>query len=149
MPRHRAGKSNLLDAICFVCGVAARQLRGDKLKDLIWHVVGREGGAEGKAGKTASVTLVYVPHEGEMDGFDAGDEVAFTRTISASGASGYRINGAALDWDGYRARLEEINIVTRARNFLVFQGDVESLAAKDARSLLAHFETLCGSALLK
>lgn len=128
--------------------MAARQLRGDKLKDLIWHVVGRDG-ASGAHGKSAAVTLVYVPEAGEMEGFDAGEEVRFTRTISGSGASGYRINGSEHTWEQYQARLQEINIVTRARNFLVFQGDVESLAAKDAKSLLAHFEVFCGSALLK
>lgn len=151
MPRTRAsaGKSNLLDAICFVCGVTARQLRGDKLKDLIWQVVGREGGTAGGAGKSASVTLVYVPDDGEMEGHEGGSEVAFTRTISASGASGYRIGGASMDFEAYSRTLESINIVTRARNFLVFQGDVENLAAKDAKSLLAHFEVFCGSAQLK
>ena len=67
-----AGKSNLLDAICFVCGVAAKQLRGEKLKDLVWQVVGRAGGAAAGGAKTASVTLVYVPEEGEMDGVAGG-----------------------------------------------------------------------------
>lgn len=36
-----------------------------------------------------------------------------------------------------------------ARPLVAAQGDVEQLASKDAKALLAHFETLCGSGLLK
>ena len=146
-----SGKSNLMDAACFVFGVAARHLRSDKLKDLVWHVVGKADAAVARAPppKSASVALVYVPDEHEMRGVQAGTEVTFSRTITSAGASVYRIDGVEKTWDAYSAALEEINIVTKARNFLVFQGDVESLANKDEKALLQHLEVFCGSADLK
>lgn len=121
-PPRPAGKSNLLDAICFVCGVTARQLRGEKLRDLVWRVVGRDGAVAGAQGATASVTLVYVTDDGEMDGVPGGTEVRFSRSITVAGTSVYRLDaGPEVSWDVYRGRLEEINVVTRAKNFLVFQ----------------------------
>ena len=71
------------------------------------------------------------------------------RSATASGASTYRINGGELSWEAYSTALEDLNVLTRARNFLVFQGDVESLAGKDERALLAHLELVCGSGELK
>ena len=42
--------------------------------------------------------------------------------------------------------LERINIFTEARNFLVFQGDVESVASKSTKEMLQYFEVFSGSA---
>ena len=141
-----------MDAVCFVFGIAARHLRSDKLKDLVWHVVGKGEGKAGRASlapKSASVTVVYVPDEGEVRGVAAGKELAFSRSVTSAGASVYRINGVEKTWEAYSAALEEINIVAKARNFLVFQGDVESLANKDEKALMQHLEVFCGSADLK
>jgi hypothetical protein len=55
-----------MDAICFVFGVSAKHLRGEKLKDLIWHVVGGDSAVKQPAPKTASVSVVYAPDEDEV-----------------------------------------------------------------------------------
>lgn len=110
-----------MDAICFVFGVSAKHLRGDKLKDLVWRVAGKAGGAAARAAKSASVTVVYVTDEGEVAGRPRGAEVRFSRVVTPAGASQYRIDGKEQSWDAYSAALEAINIVTKARNFLVFQ----------------------------
>ena len=142
------GKSNLIDAICFAMGLHAKQLRGEQMKDLVWHTLGKDGEIT-SAAKSATVKVVYVVDDGEMDGVDGDQEVVFSRTISSTGATQYKIDGKEYSWDAYSKVLEEINIVTKARNFLVFQGDVEGLASKTSRDLLAHFEAFCGSGDLK
>lgn len=105
-----AGKSNLMDAISFVLGVRTGQLRGAQLKDLIYAYDDRE---KEQKGRRAFVRLVYL--------LANGSELHFTRTITSSGGSEYRIDGKVVNWDEYNARLRSLGILVKARNFLVFQ----------------------------
>jgi structural maintenance of chromosome 1 len=50
-----------------------------------------------------------------------GDELHFMRTIAASGVGSYRINDQEVTWEAYDKRLKDIGVLTKARNFLVFQ----------------------------
>jgi structural maintenance of chromosome 1 len=52
-------------------------------------------------------------------------------------------------WQDYNSRLEEENILTRAKNFLVFQGDVEAIASQSPRDLTKFIENISGSIELK
>ncbi|XP_048136276.1 structural maintenance of chromosomes protein 1 [Rhodamnia argentea] len=133
-----AGKSNLMDAISFVLGVRTGQLRGAQLKDLIYAFDDRE---KEQKGRRAFVRLVY-----QMGN---GSELHFTRTITSSGGSEYRIDGKVVTWDEYKARLKSLGILVNARNFLVFQGDVESIASKNPKELTALLEQISGSEELK
>jgi hypothetical protein len=63
--------------------------------------------------RTAFVRLIYET--------DEGDEVFFSRHITAAGASEYRIDGRVVSADGYNERLKVFGILVKARNFLVFQ----------------------------
>ncbi|KAJ6736246.1 STRUCTURAL MAINTENANCE OF CHROMOSOMES SMC FAMILY MEMBER [Salix viminalis] len=133
-----AGKSNLMDAISFVLGVRTGHLRGAQLKDLIYAYDDRE---KEQKGRRAFVRLVYLLPDGS--------ELQFTRAITSSGGSEYRIDGKVVNWDEYSARLKELGILVKARNFLVFQGDVESIASKNPKELTALFEQISGSEDLK
>ncbi|EHA8592278.1 putative Structural maintenance of chromosomes protein 1 [Cocos nucifera] len=133
-----AGKSNLMDAISFVLGVRSVQLRGAQLKDLIYAFDDRE---KEQKGRKAFVRLVY--HMGN------GSEIQFTRTITGAGGSEYRIDGRIVMWDEYNAKLKSLGILVKARNFLVFQGDVESIASKNPKELTALLEQISGSDELK
>lgn len=48
-------------------------------------------------------------------------------------------------WDAYEKRLRDIGVLVKARNFLVFQGDVESIASKSPKELTQLFEQISGS----
>ncbi|KAB1200942.1 Structural maintenance of chromosomes protein 1 [Morella rubra] len=133
-----AGKSNLMDAISFVLGVRTGQLRGAQLKDLIYAYDDKE---KEQKGRRAFVRLVY--HLGN------GSELHFTRTITSSGSSEYRLDGATVSWDVYNGKLRDLGILVKARNFLVFQGDVESIASKNPKELTALLEQISGSDELK
>ncbi|EMS68398.1 Structural maintenance of chromosomes protein 1A [Triticum urartu] len=130
-----AGKSNLMDAISFVLGVRSAHLRGAQLKDLIYALDDRDKEAKGRR---ASVRLVY-----NLPG--TGGELHFTRTITGAGGSEYRIDGRLVTWDDYNAKLRSLVILVKARNFLVFQGDVESIASKNPKELTALLEQIAGS----
>ncbi|KAK0583382.1 hypothetical protein LWI29_036339 [Acer saccharum] len=129
-----AGKSNLMDAISFVLGVRTGQLRGTQLKDLIYAFDDRE---KEQKGRRAFVRLVYL--------MGNGSELQFTRTINSSGGSEYRIDGKVVNWDEYNEKLKSLGILVKARNFLVFQGDVESIASKNPKELTALLEQISGS----
>eukprot|EP00262_Sarcandra_glabra_P007411 TRINITY_DN20200_c0_g1_i1.p1 TRINITY_DN20200_c0_g1~~TRINITY_DN20200_c0_g1_i1.p1 ORF type:complete len:1219 (-),score=304.96 TRINITY_DN20200_c0_g1_i1:265-3921(-) len=133
-----AGKSNLMDAISFVLGVRSVQLRGAQLKDLIYAMDDKE---KEQKGRRAFVRLVY-----QMGN---GSELQFTRTITGSGGSEYRLDGKIVSWDEYNSKLKSLGILVKARNFLVFQGDVESIASKNPKELTALLEQISGSDDLK
>ncbi|KAM1764998.1 hypothetical protein ACFX11_004182 [Malus domestica] len=133
-----AGKSNLMDAISFVLGVRTGHLRGAQLKDLIYAFDDKE---KDQKGRRAFVRLVYQ--------LDNGSELQFTRAITGGAGSEYRIDGASVTWEEYNAKLRSLGILVKARNFLVFQGDVESIASKNPKELTALLEQISGSDELK
>ncbi|KAI9209027.1 RecF/RecN/SMC [Polychytrium aggregatum] len=145
-----AGKSNLMDAISFVLGIKSQQLRSQQLRELIYTRGPEEHeDDEGRSGddedsdevenvrpKTASVTAVYRQ--------DDGTEVTFSRSISSSGSQ-YRINNRVVSVDVYLKTLELENILVKARNFLVFQGDIEAIASQSSKDLTRLIEQISGS----
>src|SRR5512140_1448931 len=146
-----------MDAISFVLGIKSSQLRSSQLRDLVYrgramktskiqddgtaapatngHVNGFQNGDEDESSqrasrgdpKTAWVMAVYED--------DAGDEQKWKRSITSSGSSEYRINDRVVSAQQYNEALEAENILIKARNFLVFQGDVEAIAAQSPQDL--------------
>ncbi|CAK4115963.1 unnamed protein product [Aphanomyces euteiches] len=145
-----AGKSNLMDAISFVLGVQSRQLRSNQLKDLI-HRSGSAINAKGGA----FVSLVYELDQDEKSRLTSKlrdpsvKHVVFTRSISEKGVGSYRINNQENTYEEYESTLKELGILVKARNFLVFQGDVESIASKSPEQLTRLFEVISSSDELK
>ncbi|KAK9456973.1 RecF/RecN/SMC protein [Dipodascopsis uninucleata] len=137
-----AGKSNMMDAISFVLGIKSSHLRSSQLKDLVYRgrIMKSNQGAASKAEQdptTASVTAVYVK--------DDGSELHLKRSIGTQGNSEYRLNGKVVSAHEYSRALEDENILIRARNFLVFQGDVEAIAAQSPKDLTKLIEQISGS----
>ncbi|XP_048863361.1 structural maintenance of chromosomes protein 1B isoform X4 [Brienomyrus brachyistius] len=126
-----SGKSNVMDALGFVMGERAAALRVRQARELICGAhVGRP------VAGTASVSMVYCE--------DNGEEIVFKRTV-AGDASEYRINGRLVTFTEYASALEKIGVLIKARNCLVFQGTVESIAMKNAKEMTRVFERISGS----
>ncbi|KAI9988427.1 hypothetical protein PInf_021839 [Phytophthora infestans] len=146
-----SGKSNLMDAISFVLGVHSRQLRSNQLRDLV-HKAPTDTAT---TGRSAFVTLVYelsadeTPPSKSLAAQNQQKEVKFTRLISEKGAGSYRIDGQDVSSEGYQNQLKEIGILVKSRNFLVFQGEVESIASKSPTELTKLFEQISMSDELK
>ncbi|KAL9613513.1 MAG: hypothetical protein Q9167_001955 [Letrouitia subvulpina] len=158
-----------MDAISFVLGIKSSHLRSTHLRDLVYRgrvlrtaTINGDGSAtakitngsvNGDAGsddeatqrstqerndpKSAWVTAVYED--------DAGDEQFWKRTITNQGVSEYRINDRTVTAQQYNEALEAENILIKARNFLVFQGDVEAIASQSPRDLTRLIEQISGS----
>ncbi len=65
--------------------------------------------------------------------------------ISTTGASEYKLNGKVVTYTNYNAALISHNILVKAKNFLVFQGDVEAVASQSPRELAKLIEQISGS----
>lgn len=158
-----------MDAISFVLGIKSSHLRSTHLRELVYrgrvmrhsmvngdgaateggengHMNGPTGGdieeSEERSGtqnepKSAWVMAVY-----EDDG---GDEQQWKRTITNQGVSEYRINNRVVTAVQYNDALETENILIKARNFLVFQGDVEAIASQSPKDLTRLIEQISGS----
>ncbi|DBA97424.1 TPA: hypothetical protein ACH3X1_015143 [Trebouxia sp. C0004] len=136
-----SGKSNLMDAISFVLGVKTAQLRGS-LKELLYS--NSAGNSAEDIPRKGLVKLVYESADGR--------ETHFSRIIAPSSSSAdtafqsqYKLNSKSVSWDGYNNQLKKYNILVKARNFLVFQGDIESYAAMSPKDLTDRFEHISGS----
>eukprot|EP00429_Kryptoperidinium_foliaceum_P067731 CAMPEP_0176050074 /NCGR_PEP_ID=MMETSP0120_2-20121206/24886_1 /TAXON_ID=160619 /ORGANISM="Kryptoperidinium foliaceum, Strain CCMP 1326" /LENGTH=1306 /DNA_ID=CAMNT_0017383505 /DNA_START=96 /DNA_END=4016 /DNA_ORIENTATION=+ len=132
-----SGKSNCMDALSFVLGVQSRDLRSSQMKDLIFRPPNKR-----HAKLTASAALFY---EDET----TGETTKFQRLINSRGQGEYRINDSSVTYKEYEEHLGKIGVLVKARNFLVFQGDVESLARKSPAEFVELLEQISLSAELK
>jgi len=66
-------------------------------------------------------------------------------SITTAGASEYRINNKVMSAATYNERLHSFNILVKAKNFLVFQGDVEAVASQGAKELSKLIDQISGS----
>lgn len=170
LQNHPTKSANSMDAISFVLGIRSSQLRSTHLKDLVYrgrvlktskinddgsaaapvtngHANGDADGSDEETQssqkparndpKSAWVMAVYED--------DAGDEQKWKRTITSQGASEYRINDRIVTHVQYNDALEAENILIKARNFLVFQGDVEQIASQSPKDLTKLIELVSGS----
>ncbi|KAL7424073.1 Structural maintenance of chromosomes protein 1 [Cryptotrichosporon argae] len=153
-----SGKSNLMDAISFVLGVKSAQLRSTQLRDLVYR--GRKA-AEGMVEMGMDVDVPETQPTQEQESMDARTasvmavyedadekEWKFRRSISMTGTSAYYLNQRVVTWNNYNAQLEKFNILVKAKNFLVFQGDVEGVASQDSKALSRLVDRISGSAEL-
>ena len=126
-----------MDAISFVLGVKSSALRSANLKDLI-----HRNGAQ--TYESCYVQLLF-----EVPSDDAVEQWTFRRSVSSTGQSEYRFNGRTTTFAEYARQLEKLNILVKARNFLVFQGDVEAIAAQSSKDLAKLIEQISGSEELR
>ena len=134
------------------------------MKDLIF----RPPGAERDETLSAKASLVYVEptkEEGDTDEEEEGESpkrqsrlskklpqgktTIFSRIVTTKGTGEYQINGKSVTFKQYEKKLASIGILLKARNFLVFQGDVESMARKNPKELVEMFENISGSSDLR
>ena len=128
-----------MDALSFVLGVQSRDLRSSQMKDLIF----RPPGTASRRSKLKASAALY------FESADGSTTTKFQRVISSSGVGEYRINGESVTYKQYEDNLAEIGVLVKARNFLVFQGDVESLARKSPSEFIELLEQISQSAEFK
>ncbi|VDB88229.1 unnamed protein product [Peniophora sp. CBMAI 1063] len=144
-----AGKSNLMDAISFVLGVKSAQLRSAQLRDLVYRGRRLANEDEGTGTSLASGAEDVDAHSAWVEAMyeDANKkQYVFRRTIYTDGGkSEYQINRKTVSLNEYTNALRAHNILVKAKNFLVFQGDVEAVASQSPKDLTRLIEQIAGS----
>uniref|UniRef100_A0A8C9MI29 Structural maintenance of chromosomes 1B n=1 Tax=Serinus canaria TaxID=9135 RepID=A0A8C9MI29_SERCA len=126
-----SGKSNIMDAVSFVMCEKTSNLRVKSVRELI------HGAHVGKpVSSTASVKIVYCEEDGE--------EKTFSRVIRGS-CSEFLFNDKSVSRSAYISELEKVGILVKARNCLIFQGTVESIAMKKPKERTQLFEQISNS----
>ena len=96
----------------------------------------------------ASVSLVFVFTRTDENGNRTEEDKRFQRLIIGN-TSEYRVDGRQLSATEYTEELENLGIIPKAKNFLIFQGQVESIAMKTPKEFTAMFEEISRSGDLR
>ena len=83
------GKSNIIDAVRWVMGETSKQIRGDKMEDVIFN-----GSADRKPVGQASIELIFDNSEGKAHGqYAKYNEISVRRDAARDSQSKYFLNG--------------------------------------------------------
>ncbi|CAK9439480.1 uncharacterized protein LODBEIA_P35800 [Lodderomyces beijingensis] len=136
-----SGKSNILDAICFVLGISSMQtVRASNLQDLIYK--------RGQAGVTkASVTIVFNNSEITKSpiGFEKSPTISVTRQIILGGTSKYLINGLRAQQQTVLSLFQSVQLNINNPNFLIMQGKITKVLNMRASEILSLIEEAAGT----
>ncbi|XP_017767549.1 PREDICTED: structural maintenance of chromosomes protein 1A-like [Eufriesea mexicana] len=130
-----SGKSNIMDAISFVMGEKARNLRVKQFTELIY---GAPGGVPIE--HRAYVTAVFVLEDKSFK--------SFTRSICHNSCE-YKIDDQVVIAQLYISELKKLNLNINAKNFLIFQGAIDSITTKTPKEYTHMFEEISNSIELK
>lgn len=136
-----SGKSNILDAICFVLGIASMStVRASNLQDLIYK--------RGQAGVTkASVTIVFDNSETEKSpiGFEGYAKISVTRQIILGGTSKYLVNGHKAQQQNVLNLFQSVQLNINNPNFLIMQGKITKVLNMKPSEILSLIEEAAGT----
>lgn len=136
-----SGKSNILDAICFVLGIASMStVRASNLQDLIYK--------RGQAGVTkASVTIVFNNSEVSKSpiGFENCPTISVTRQIILGGTSKYLINGHKAQQQTVLNLFQSVQLNINNPNFLIMQGKITKVLNMKPSEILSLIEEAAGT----
>lgn len=137
-----SGKSNILDAICFVLGITSlSHVRASNLQELIYKY--------GNAGiNKASVTLIFDNTEKKYSpiGCEEYDEIIVTRTIY-QGKSKYFLNGYTATQDNIKSLFQSVQLNISNPHFLIMQGKVTQVVNMKPLEILGLLEEAAGTSI--
>ncbi|TDZ47750.1 Structural maintenance of chromosomes protein 2 [Colletotrichum trifolii] len=140
-----SGKSNILDAICFVLGITnMTTVRAQNLQDLIYK--------RGQAGVTkASVTISFDNRDKKKSpiGFEEYATINVTRQIVLGGTSKYLINGHRAQQQTVQNLFQSVQLNINNPNFLIMQGRITKVLNMKAVEILAMIEEAAGTRMFE
>jgi len=140
-----SGKSNILDAICFVLGITNMStVRAQNLQDLIYK--------RGQAGVTkASVTIVFDNSDTSKSpiGFEEYAQISVTRQIVMGGTSKYLINGHRAQQATVQNLFQSVGLNINNPNFIIMQGRVTKVLNMKPAEILAMIEEAAGTRMFE
>lgn len=140
-----SGKSNILDAICFVLGISSMStVRASNIQDLIYK--------RGQAGITkASVTIVFDNSDKSKSpiGFTESHKISVTRQIVLGGTSKYLINGHRAPQQSVLQLFQSVQLNINNPNFLIMQGKITKVLNMRPKEILSLIEEAAGTKMFE
>lgn len=137
-----SGKSNILDAICFVLGITSlSNVRASNLQELIYKY--------GNAGiNKASVTIIFDNMDKKYSpiGCEDYEEIIVTRTIY-QGKSKYYLNGYTATQDNIKSLFQSVQLNINNPHFLIMQGKVTQVVNMKPLEVLGLLEEAAGTSI--
>ncbi|KAI8643677.1 P-loop containing nucleoside triphosphate hydrolase protein [Parasitella parasitica] len=139
------GKSNILDAICFVLGITnLSQVRASNLQDLIYK--------RGQAGVTkASVTIVFNNEDRDRSpvGFEAYKQITVTRQVLMGGRTKYIVNGHNAQQQTVQNLFQSVQLNINNPHFLIMQGRITKVLNMKPAEILSMVEEAAGTKMFE
>ncbi|KAF8837161.1 condensin complex subunit SMC2 [Paxillus ammoniavirescens] len=140
-----SGKSNILDAICFVLGITnMSQMRAQNQQDLIYK--------RGQAGITkASVTIVFDNSDREKSpvGLEDCKQITVTRQIALPNISKYLLNGHKATQQTVQTLFQGVQLNINNPNFLIMQGRITKVLNMRPQEILGMVEEAAGTRMFE
>lgn len=136
-----SGKSNVIDALLFVFGKRAKQLRLNKVSELIHKSSGFPNLEYAKV--AVHFQLIYDDEE-SADDFEIvpGSEFIVSRTADLKNQSKYTVDGKGSTYTEVGLLLRKHGIDLDNNRFLILQGEVEQIAMMKPKAQNEHEEGL-------
>ncbi|OZC11181.1 RecF/RecN/SMC protein [Onchocerca flexuosa] len=136
-----SGKSNILDAICFVLGISnLSQVRAAQLSDLVY-----KQGQAGISKATVTITFDNTDISNRPVGFDKYDEIVVRRQIVINGRNTYTINGAAATNSRVADMFRTVGLNVNNPHFLIMQGRITKVLNMKPMEIVGMIEEAAGT----
>ncbi|THK33140.1 structural maintenance of chromosomes protein 2 [Diachasma alloeum] len=136
-----SGKSNILDAICFVLGITALgSVRATSLQELVYK--------SGQAGvKKATVTVTFDNRDRGASplGYEHYEEIAVTRQVVIDGKNKYLINGTLVPNKRVHDLFCSVQLNVNNPHFLIMQGRITKVLNMKPLEILSMIEEAAGT----
>lgn len=136
-----SGKSNILDAICFVLGITnLSQVRAGNLSELVYK--------QGQAGVNKAVVTIVFNNEDEATspvGYEQCPTVTVTRQVLLGGKSKYLINGRNAPANQVQNLFHSVQLNVNNPHFLIMQGRITKVLNMKAVEILGMVEEAAGT----
>ncbi|KAI0264934.1 condensin complex subunit SMC2 [Gloeopeniophorella convolvens] len=140
-----SGKSNILDAICFVLGLTnMTSMRAQNQQDLIYK--------RGQAGITkASVTIVFDNSDRASSpvGFEECKQITVTRQIALPNISKFLLNGHKSQQNIIQTLFQGVQLNINNPNFLIMQGRITKVLNMRPQEILGMVEEAAGTRMFE
>ncbi|KAJ6645604.1 Structural maintenance of chromosomes protein 2 [Pseudolycoriella hygida] len=137
------GKSNVLDAICFVLGISnLGQVRATSLQELVFK--------SGQAGVTkATVTILFDNSDADQCpiGYEKCREISVTRQVVVGGKNKYLINGKTVLNKKVSDLFCSVQLNINNPNFLIMQGRITKVLNMKPHEILSMVEEAAGTSM--
>nr|XP_045609046.1 structural maintenance of chromosomes protein 2-like [Procambarus clarkii] len=136
-----SGKSNILDAICFLLGITnLSQVRATNLQELVY-----KNGQAGVTKATVTITFDNTDKKQSPIGYDHYNEVTITRQVVIGGRNKYMINGTTVQNSRVQDFFRSVQLNVNNPHFLIMQGRITKVLNMKPPEILAMIEEAAGT----